>query len=312
MPFVSVITPAYNAARYLEESARSALDQTFCDLELIIVDDGSTDQTLELAHQIQSREPSRVRVVSKPNGGPSAARNAGLTAAAGEYMALLDADDVWKPEFLARQMAVFTDIPTVDLVTGNGWNLGGGRHGEPVRPFPDRRPALTLASIISDERAVFVMTVFRRRVFEVLGGFDESLRGNEDFDFWMRAAIAGFRFHRNAEPLAWYRRRQDSLSADPVRMLTGAITVCGKLRPLLNGRPEAKVLDRQIAYYETELQAARVRAALGAHNVAEARVALEALHARRPTVRTAIAALLARHAPPVLERLYHLKQAYRA
>jgi glycosyltransferase involved in cell wall biosynthesis len=240
MPVASVITRAYNAARYLGESTRSALDQTFRDLVLIIVDGGSNDQPLELAHQMQSREPSRVRVVSKPNGGPSAARDAGLAAASGEYMALPDADDVWKPEFLAREVAVFTDIPTVDLVTGNGWNLGGSRHGQPVRPFPDRRPAPTLASFISDERAVFVMTVFRRHVFEAVGDFDESLRGNEDFDCWMRAAIAGFRSHRNAEPLAWYRRRQDSLSADPMRMISGAIAVCGKLRPLLDGRPEAK------------------------------------------------------------------------
>ena len=312
MPAVSVITPAYNAAPYLADSARSALGQTFRDLELIIVNDGSTDRTLAVAHQIKSMAPSRVRVLSTGNGGPSAARNAGLAAATGDYFALLDADDVWEPPFLTRQMAVFADIPTVDLVTGNGWNLGGHRHGQPVRPCPDPRPAVTLASIITDERAVFVMTVFRRRVFETIGGFDESLRGNEDFDYWMRAAIAGLRFHRNSEPLAWYRRRQDSLSADSVRMLSGAIAVCGKLRPRLTDRPEGKVLDRQIAYYETELQAARVRAALGAHNVAEAREALEALHARRPTVRTAIAALLARHAPPVLDTLYQLKQAYRA
>jgi glycosyltransferase involved in cell wall biosynthesis len=217
MPVVSVITPAYIAARCLGESTRSALDQTFRDLELIIVDDGSNDQPLELAHQIQSREPSRVQVVSKPNGGPSAARTAGLAAASGEYMASRRGRRV-EEEFFAPDMAVFTDIPTVDLVTGNGWNLGGSRHGQPVRPFPDRRPALTLASFISDERAVFVMTVFRRRVFEAVGGFDQLLRGNEDFDFWMHAAIAGFRFHCNAEPREAYnlvRAATDGGQGDP-------------------------------------------------------------------------------------------------
>ncbi len=313
MPLVSVITPAFNADRYLEATARSALAQTYRDLELVIVDDASTDRTLQVARQVESTEPARVRVIAKPtNAGPSAARNAALEAARGEYFALLDADDVWQPEFLARQMAVFASKPDVDLVTGNGWFQGSRRHGQPVRPWPDSRPAPTLASIISDENAVFVMTVFRRRVYETIGGFDVGECGNEDFDYWMRAAIAGLRFHRNPEPLAWYRQHDDSLSADGVRMVAGAISVCRKLRPKLIGRPECALLDQQIAYYETELHAAQVRKALAARNVAAAIDALEALHARRPTLRTATARFLAHHAAPVLDRLYQLKQAYRS
>jgi glycosyltransferase involved in cell wall biosynthesis len=309
MPAVSVITPAYNVDAYLEATAQSVLGQTYRDLELIIADDGSTDGSLDIARRVQASDPSRVQLLSRPNGGPSAARNAALGLARGEYLALLDGDDIWQPDFLARQMAVFAADPDIDLVTANGWNLGGRRHGQLVRPHPDTRPPLTLATIISDEQAVFVMTVFRRRVFERIGGFDEALRGNEDFDYWMRAALAGFRFHRNSEPLAWYRRRDDSLSANAVRMLTGAILVCQKLRPLMIDRPERELLDRQIAYYETELAAARVRAALAQRNVAEAAEALQALHARRPTVRTALAGLLARHAAPVLDALYQIKQA---
>jgi glycosyltransferase involved in cell wall biosynthesis len=312
MPAVSVITPAYNVERFLEGAARSALGQTYQDLELIIANDGSTDGTLDVARRVQSTDPARVRIVSGSNGGPSAARNAAFAMARGQYFALLDADDVWEPEFLARQMAVFATSPETDLVTGNGRFLGSRCHGQLVHPCPDPRPPLTLATIISDEHAVFVMTVFRRRVFETIGNFDESLRGNEDFDYWMRAAIAGFRFRRNPEPLAWYRRRDDSLSSDAVRMLGGAIDVCRKLRPMLIGRPECDLLDRQIVYYQTELDAARVRAALLARNVAATAAALEALHTRRPTLRTAIAVLLARHAAPVLNTLYQLKQACRA
>jgi glycosyltransferase involved in cell wall biosynthesis len=312
MAAVSVLMPAYNVDRYLDHAARSALVQTYRDLELIIVDDGSTDRTLDIAHQVQASDPARVRVVAAANGGPAAARNAAIAHSSGDYFALLDADDLWEPEFLARQMAVFAAMPDTDLVTGNGRNLRGERHGQLVHPCPDPRPDLNLATIIRDERAVFVMTVFRRRVVDAIGGFDSSLRGNEDFDYWMRAAIAGFRFRRNPEPLAWYRRRDDSLSSNTVRMLEGAILVCRKLRPLIGDCPERDLLDLQIEYYETEHEAARVRAALATRNLAAAAEALAALQARRPTLRTAVAGLLARHAGPLLGALYHWKQACRA
>jgi glycosyltransferase involved in cell wall biosynthesis len=306
-PAVSVIMPAYNVERYLADAAHSALRQSFADLELIIVNDGSTDRTGRIAADVQGADPARVRVISRANGGLAAARNSALRAARGAFFALLDSDDLWEPEFLARQMAVFDAHPGVDLVTGNGRFLGSRLHGAAVRPSPDPRPPISLTTIIDDEQAVFVMTVFRRRVYETIGGFDESLRTNEDFDYWVRAALAGFRFARNAEPLAWYRRRDDSLSADAVRMLSGALRVCYKVRPMFAGRPERAVLDSQIAYYEAELDAAVARQALAGGDMARAATALEALHARRPSMRTALSALLARHAAPVLSALYQLK-----
>jgi glycosyltransferase involved in cell wall biosynthesis len=307
MPTVSVITPAYNVEPYLDAAARSVLQQTYTDLELIIVDDGSTDGTSEIAEQIRLREPDRVRVVTTRNRGAAAARNTALSASRGEFIALLDGDDIWEPEFLERQMAVFAVEPDVDLVTGNARFLGSRRHGEAVRPWPDPRPPITLATIIGDEEAVFIMTVFRRRVFDAIGGFDKSIRTNEDFDYWLRAALAGFRFGRSSEPLAWYRRRDDSLSADAVRMLRGALHVCRNARPLCADRPERDLLERQITYYETELDAAMARRALAAGDMPAAAAALAGLHGRRPSLRTAIAALLARRAAPVLAALYQLK-----
>src|SRR5687767_12242318 len=85
--------------------------------------------------------------------------------------------------------------------------------------------------IVDDEYAIFIMCVFTRRVYETIGGFDEMLRTNEDFDYWLRAALAGLRFVRNDRPLGYYRRRDDSLSASQVRMLRGALRVCYKHRP---------------------------------------------------------------------------------
>jgi glycosyltransferase involved in cell wall biosynthesis len=307
MPNVSVIMPAYNVEPYLAHAAVSVLQQSYTDLELIIVDDGSTDRTGDVAEQLRLSDPERVRVIAQPNRGLPAARNAALAMSQGRFLALLDSDDVWEPHFLERQMAVLAAHPEVDLVTGNARFLGGRKHGATIYPCPDPRPPITLATIISDEEAVFVMTVFRRRVFETIGGFDESPGMSEDFDYWLRAALAGFRFARNPEPLAWYRRRDDSISADAIRVLSRALCVCAKMRPICAQRPERPLLERQIAYYETELEAAKARQALTAGDMGTAAAALEALHLRRPSIRTAVARLLARRAAPLLAAVYQLK-----
>jgi len=306
VPAVSVITPAYNIERYLADAASSVLRQTFTDLELIIVDDGSTDRSGVVAEQIRLTDPHRVRVITQRNTGLPAARNAALAASRGAFLALLDGDDLWEPRFLERQIAVLHANPELDLVTGNGRFLGGPNHGALVHPCPDPRTPITLATLIGDEQAVFIMTVFRRRVFETIGGFDETPGLSEDFDYWLRAVLAGFRFARNPEPLAWYRRRDDSISADAPRTLRRALRVCAKIRPVCADRPERDLLERQIAYYEAELDAALARQALAAGDMPAAAAALASLHARRPSLRTALATLLARHGAPVLAGLYRI------
>jgi glycosyltransferase involved in cell wall biosynthesis len=307
MPTVSVITPAYNVERYLTEAADSVLRQTYSDLELIIVDDGSTDRTGDVAEQIRRTDPHRVRVITQRNRGNAAARNAALATSRGECLALLDSDDVWEPRYLEEQIAVLNANPDLDLVTGNARFLGGPRHGALVHPCPDPRPPVTLATLIADEDAMSIMTVFRRRVFETIGGFDESPGLSEDFDYWVRAALAGFRFARNPEPLAWYRRRDGSISTDAPRMLRRALLVCAKIRPLCADRPERDLLERQVAYYEAELDAALARQALAQGDMPAAAAAFASLHARRPSLRTALAVLLARHGAPVLAGLYRFK-----
>src|SRR5690349_1843146 len=118
MPTVSVIMPAYNVEGYIGDAARSVLHQTYGDLELIIADDGSTDSTPEVIEQLRASDP-RVRAITVPSNGPSAARNAAMRLARGQFFALLDSDDIWEREFLARQMVRFGAHPEVDLVSGN-------------------------------------------------------------------------------------------------------------------------------------------------------------------------------------------------
>jgi glycosyltransferase involved in cell wall biosynthesis len=309
MPPVSVIMPAYNVAPYIGEAIASVCAQTVTDFEVLVVDDGSTDETYRIAAEWAARDP-RIRVLRKENGGISTARNHGLGHATGEFMALLDSDDTWEPDFLASQLAILAARPEVDLVTGSARYLGSRLDGQLVRPSPDTRPEPDLAQILSDANAVFIMTVFRRRVYDTIGGFDEALRTNEDYDYWLRAALAGFRFARNDRPLGRYRRRDDSLSASEVRMLQGALRVNRKVRGLLADRPaDVALLDRQTAWFEAELVAAEARAALETGDPSAIQVSLAALHELRGGPLLGAACLVARWTPGLLARAYHLRRA---
>ena len=309
MPAVSVIMPAYNVEPYIGEAIRSALAQTYTDFELIVVDDGSKDGTAEVVTAL-AREDARIHLVQHANRGLAGARNSALRAARGALFALLDSDDLWEPTFLAEQMAILEAHPEVDIVTGNGWCLGGSKHGQFARPYPDPRPAPDLASIIGDEWAVFIMSVVRRRVYTTIGAFDEEMRSNEDYDFWLRAATAGFTFYRNDRPLGHYRIRTDSLSASDVRMLRGILHVYTKLRPAIAGRArEMAILERQINRFEAEWIAAEARLAIEIADFEAAREHLGALHARRGGAALVVARLLARWAPKTLTRMIRFKRA---
>ncbi len=308
MPAVSIISPAYNVAPYIRAAVESVMAQTFTDFELILVDDQSTDSTLDIAREY-ARGDSRIHVLQQPNGGISVARNHALRHATASVFAILDSDDLWHPTFLETQLAVLHQRPEIDIVTGNGVFLGGRLDGQYARPYPDRRPAPDLANILRDETAVFIMSVFHRRVYDTIGGFDEHLRTNEDYDFWLRAAIAGFTFFRNDKPLGFYRRRDDSLSASELRMLRGILQVLKKTRPAILERPvELAILEGQIARFDTERLAAEARAAIEAGDFALAGAHLAALHARRGGTTIGAARLMARWTPSLLSMAYNFRR----
>jgi glycosyltransferase involved in cell wall biosynthesis len=309
MPVVSVVMPAHNAARYIEMALDSARRQTFADLEIIVVDDGSVDETAAVAARAAARDP-RVHVLRQVNGGASAARNTALRAARGRYLALLDSDDVWYPDFLQTQVVLLESRPDIAIVTGNAVFLGGPRDGQAVHPCPDPRPQPTRASIIADETAVFIMSVFRRDVYDTIGGFDESKATNEDYDYWIRATHAGFRFLRNDTPLAQYRWHADSLSANERRMLRGILVVLEKHRSRIAECPEERaVLERQIDRFQAELLAAEARTALEGGDYRSAARHLDALSACRPDMMVSVARVMARWAPGLLAWLYRARRA---
>ncbi|MBB5375942.1 glycosyltransferase involved in cell wall biosynthesis [Deinococcus metalli] len=184
-----MIVPAYNAAAYLPDALRSVLRQTHQDVEVIVVNDGSTDDTAELLGAWQRRD-MRVRAVHQPNRGLPAARNAGLNVARGEYVAFLDADDVIHPEKLERQLAYLTAHPAADLVYSDYVTADADLHLLTEEVIGVKRLPLREAYAFTNVFPV-MSPLLRRTLVERVGGFDESLRACEDWDYWVRCERAG-------------------------------------------------------------------------------------------------------------------------
>jgi teichuronic acid biosynthesis glycosyltransferase TuaG len=304
---VSIITPAWNAGAYIEETIASVCGQTFQDWEWLIVDDGSTDDTVAIVRSHAARDP-RIRLLRQANAGPSAARNRAMRRATGEWFAFLDSDDTWAPRFLETQLEVFRLHVDTDLVTATAFNRGGPFDGQPTRAFVDGHPLLSLEDMIRDETAMFIMTVFRRRVFETIGGFDELQWTSEDYDFWLRAAQAGFVCRTNPAPLGWYRIRGESLSRQRTRMLEGLITSYRKAATRSRtGSPGFDAVTARIRRFEAELLLEQAKGALERREFATAADRLDALRARGGGWLVAITAFLARHLPSMAGFAYRMR-----
>jgi hypothetical protein len=296
MPTVSVIMPAFNSAAYIDAAIDSVLNQTVSDLELLVIDDGSSDETAALVARRRGTDP-RIRLLRQPNAGPGAARNAGFREARGPFFAFLDSDDEWAPTFVQRQLAILAARPEVDVVFGNAWYRGGPQHGQPARRVdPDDR-TLRLSDILANDDLHFIMALFRKSVIEKIGGFNPTFVTNEEYEMWLRAGVAGCTFTRNSEPLGWYRCRPDSLSASEVRMLQGVLRVLEHTRPKLKeGSRERALLDRAAARYDARLVVAETREMLAGGDEREVRRHLTALYERRGGWLLGLAARLPRAA----------------
>jgi glycosyltransferase involved in cell wall biosynthesis len=191
-PRLSVIIPVYNGEAYLADAVASVRVQGYADLEIIVVDDGSTDGTARLARGLGD-----VRWLSQDNGGPAAARNRGLEAAGAGIVAFLDADDLWTPVKLRLQLPRLLDDPCLDAVSG---------HIQCVKPegpsgIGERFVHVGAPRLLPS----FGSMLARRRVFEKIGPLDESLRCGEDIDWFMRAREHGVRTATVPEVVLYYR-----------------------------------------------------------------------------------------------------------
>ena len=313
-PVVSIITPAYNAARYIEHTLESAVRQTFGDFELLIVDDGSTDQTLEVAERYAARDP-RVKVSRQANRGIAAARNSAMARACGRYFALLDSDDLWFPTYLAEQIAILEQRPDISILSANALNFGGPMDGEPLLPVWDYsaiRP-VSLLRLVEVEDSMSIMSVFRREVAEAVGTFDENLRRSEDYDFWLRSACAGFAIAINPRPLGLYRRRPDSLSADEALMLEAMRRPLYKVRQICANRPDVQAaVERQLERIAERGLVALARHALVTGDMPKLVGHFSALAEATGASRYRVAGWLSGRIPSTIRFAYLLKRTFRS
>jgi glycosyltransferase involved in cell wall biosynthesis len=204
---VSVVIPAYNAARFLPRCLKSVFTQTLQPAEVIVVDDGSTDDSAEIARKLGAR------VVSRPNGGLSAARNTGVQSSSSEWVALLDADDMWHPEKLQSQ-ADCVQADTVLVYTGIRIFSDDGVRGTSLAMDPaEARKVLRYRNPITPSSVIA-----RREALARNGGFREDVRACEDWEMWMRLQRIGS-FAAVPGALTDYYVYPTSMSTDPKRML---------------------------------------------------------------------------------------------
>jgi glycosyltransferase involved in cell wall biosynthesis len=211
-PRVAAVMPCYNASRHIAEAIASVLNQTYQPIEVIVVNDGSTDDFEGAVAPFRDR----ITVINQPNSGQAAARNRALAATQASYVAFLDADDRWQPEKIAKQVALLEADPECGLVH-TAWTLidseGGAVSESPLLPPPAHRASGNCLLALLSGNAIVISSVLVRKTLLDQESFAVDLCGVEDWDMWVRLAVRT-RFARIDEPLTNYRVHQNNFSSD--------------------------------------------------------------------------------------------------
>lgn len=215
MPKVSVVIPCYNLGQFLDEAVNSVLNQTFVDFEILVVNDGSTDDATK--HLLSEYQKPKTVVYHTENQGLPASRNYGIQRSKGEFIVCLDADDKLHPDFLKRSIGVLNEsTERVGFVP-----IGVQRFGDSDSVFI---PSETSPYHVFAENLFICACMFRRSCWEIVGGYNESMRqGYEDWDFWLKLIEKGYRWKTIPDVLFYYRDRKDSMISNsrkqPVKLL---------------------------------------------------------------------------------------------
>jgi glycosyltransferase involved in cell wall biosynthesis len=220
----SIVMPAYNSEATIDVAIESALRQTRSNFELIVVDDGSTDNTV--ARVERHLDAGRIKLITQPNLGASAARNAAIAESVGEYVTLLDSDDVWLPRYLEVMEETLHANPQAAVAFTDAWVLNDDIKKIARRtamsawsPSTDpSEPAAFLRALLEHGNFVYASATVRRSVLVDVGGFREALPASVDYELWLRIAASGHRFIRCPEILAVYRLRAGQITSNPARM----------------------------------------------------------------------------------------------
>jgi glycosyltransferase involved in cell wall biosynthesis len=246
---VSVIVPAYNCAATIAETLESVLAQDYGAIELIVVNDGSKDHTLEVLRGFGGR----IRVVDQANAGPPAARNAGIAAARGEYIAFIDADDIWLPGKVSAQVRHLETHPEVGT-TYTAWHVwepdGNGRFSTPghlagVAVGDDLDPALSgwlYDRLLFTSELLTSTVLLRRSLAERVGGFDLALWNGDDYDYWIRLSREA-KISKLASVGVLYRQLPGSVSRSPKEVNFELEVISRALRQWGPVGPDGRAVD---------------------------------------------------------------------
>jgi glycosyltransferase involved in cell wall biosynthesis len=246
---VSVVVPSYNTARYIGEALDSIFAQTFRDFEVIVVNDESPD-TSELERILQNYQ-DRIHYIRQQNRGPGGARNTGMRQAKGEFLAFLDSDDIWSPDFLAEQLKFLAENPSVDMVCADCVFFGNGElNGKSWRSLHPIEPPVTLEKILPTHGGAFPSFVLlRRQMFLKVGFFDEELRIFEDYHYWLRLLHCGGNMAYSQKILGKRRTHTESITHDQTAIIPQALRALEKFAALLDpSTREAFLVHKEIAH----------------------------------------------------------------
>jgi hypothetical protein len=228
---ISVIIPSFNSGKYLDSAIESVVTQTYKNMDIIIVNDGSSDNTEEIVKKHQQKD-ERIRYVNHGiNKGLASARNTGLKNAHGEFIAFLDADDIWLPQKINIQLRKIKESDA-DLVFSN-WYIWEPEKDVKVRafesnPIEDKRKNL-LSSFIKKNLGNSSTAFLKKSSLEKVGLFDENLKSSEDYDLWLRFLLNEMNIAFCDEPLIYSRKHPGQMSKNIYKMRTSRLTVFKKI-----------------------------------------------------------------------------------
>lgn len=226
MPLISVIIPAYNQSNYLGQTLDSVKNQSFDDWECIIINDGSTDNTDEIANRYVQYDP-RFKYIHQNNMGLSGARNTGLKLSRGSFICFLDSDDTLTPDMLEKTLAYLDNHPSVDIVYGAWDTIDENGRTLSKKKGPIKCDNLLSYLILTNLFPVHTL-LSKRPVFDECGYFDIDLRALEDWDMWLRATCCGFKFGYISDVIAHYRQHASSMTRDVDRLHVNVFRVLDK------------------------------------------------------------------------------------
>jgi glycosyltransferase involved in cell wall biosynthesis len=305
---VSVIIPVYNTAQFVAEALDSVLAQTYTDYEIIVVNDASPDT--EMLEKVLVPYCGRITYIVQENGGLCAARNAALKASRAPYVAMLDSDDRWHPEYLASQLALLNADPGIDVLYPDAKRFtAAGVDAKPLSDSYALRSEISFLRVLARECQIYGGVTARRSTLLEVGLYDEDLRSAEDLDLWLRILKAGGRIAYNDRVLAYYRFREGSLTSNEPELAKDLLKFLDKLETKMELTNEEKLaVDRQRKAVLARLNLAEGKLAFyqGDTRAAVAKLTLAAEQSGSWKLRAVIAAL--KIAPGIMLRWYRLRK----